>query len=285
LIHEVESPRAVVAAYPGSIFPEIAGFDKRVLNKRLGIGGGSALRRLRGMQFKIRTMMIGVVAVALLLMSLRYPALFLAAFVASCTAISYGVWQTARGFKRLPRVAFGVVGISINTVCLIASVAFQSSFLTIILALPCLAGTATAFGLGAAWCTTAARDLGLSWRSRALRWTVAVAVSVAPITILLTQWPFLLAFAASRPALERLADQVSSGVPVSTPQWAGLFRVVASAVDPKTGNVGLVTNPDPGGRSGFERYGARGTPGTSGAFYNFWSEMQLDKKWRYAEED
>jgi hypothetical protein len=61
--------------------------------------------------------------------------------------------------------------------------------------------------------------------------------------------------------------------------------IVGSTVDPETAIVGLINDPDTSGRTGFERYGARGSRGAAGAFYNFWSETQLDANWRFAEED
>jgi hypothetical protein len=64
-----------------------------------------------------------------------------------------------------------------------------------------------------------------------------------------------------------------------------VFVIVRSAVDAKTGNVGLITDANPSGRSGFERYGPNGIRVATGAFYNFWSETQLDANWRFAEED
>ena len=78
-------------------------------------------------------------AVAVLLMrALRYPALFLAGVRRLVHSRGpYGVWQAARALQAHCRESrFGVVGILINAVCLIASVAFQSSFLTIILRCP-----------------------------------------------------------------------------------------------------------------------------------------------------
>ena len=101
--------------------------------------------------------------------------------------------------------------------------------------------------------------------------------------MLFTTWPFRLAFAASRPALEALADEVTRGEPVNTSSWAGAFRIVGSAVDPATGNIGLITDPNPGGRAGFERRPARHAG--SSPFYNLNYEVQLTEKWRYVEED
>jgi hypothetical protein len=237
------------------------------------------------MRFKIRTLMIAVAAIAVLLLAVRFPPLVVTLFLAACAALAHGLWLAVRRFKRLPATAFGVAGSMLNLLCFVASMAGSPSIVVILSALPCLIGTAVVVGFGAAWCFASARDLKLSRRSLVLRWTVVAVISLAPVTMLFTQWPFRLAFLVSRPALERLADEVGAGAPLTSPRWAGVFVIVGSAVDAKTGNVGLITDPNPSGRTGFERYGALGRPGAGGAFYNFWSEMQLDENWRFAEED
>jgi hypothetical protein len=101
--------------------------------------------------------------------------------------------------------------------------------------------------------------------------------------MLFTIWPFRLAFAASRPALDKLADQVARGEPVNTSRWAGAFRIVGSVVDPATGTIGLITDPNPGGRAGFARQHAQAAG--SSPFYNLNYDVQLTEKWRYVEED
>ena len=221
------------------------------------------------MRFKIRTLMIAVAAVAVLLLAVRFPPLVVALFLAACAVLAHGLWLAARRFKRLPAAAFGVAGGMLNLLCFGASMAGSPSIVIIFGALPCLIGTAVVFGFGAAWCFASARDLKLSRRSLVLRWTVVAVISIAPVTMLFTHWPFRLAFLVSRPALERLADEVGGGAPVTMPRCAGMFVIVGSAVDPKTGNVGLITDPNSSGRSGFERYGARGRPGEAGAFLQF----------------
>jgi hypothetical protein len=106
--------------------------------------------------------------------------------------------------------------------------------------------------------------------------------------MLLTFWPLRLAFLASAPALDGLADRVAAGPGVTSPEWAGLFRVVATEVEPSNGNVGLIIDPDPSGRSGFVRGGA--SPGlpvgrSGGPFYDLNLDMRLDDRWRYVCED
>jgi len=64
--------------------------------------------------------------------------------------------------------------------------------------------------------------------------------------------------------------------------------VVGSAVDPSTGNVGLIIDPDPSGRSGFVRVsiGPRiPTARSNGPFYNLNFDLQLRERLWYECED
>jgi hypothetical protein len=237
------------------------------------------------MRFKIGTFMVAVAVIAVLLVGLRFWPALIALFLGGCIALSQGLWRSAKRFKRLPVVAFGVAGVSLNLFCWAVSMTGSYTLVVVLGVLPCLIGTAVVFAFGAAWCAASAPGVTISGHSRALRLAVVAIISIAPLTMLLTRWPFRLAFLVSRPALERLADQVVAGAPVTSPRWAGVFVIVGSAIDPNTGNVGLLTHPDSSGRSGFERYGARGSRGAAGAFYNFWSVTELDANWRFAEED
>jgi hypothetical protein len=237
------------------------------------------------MQFKIRTLMIAVAAIAVLLLAVRFPLLLVALFLGACVALAMGLWLAARRYKRLPAAAFAVAGLLLNLFCWAVSMTGSYTLVVVLGVLPCLIGTAVVFGFGAAWCAASAPGVTISGHTLALRWAVVGIVSLAPLTMVLTRWPFRLAFLVSRPALGRLAEKVAGGAPVTSARWAGAFVIVGSAVDAKTGNVGLITDANAGGRSGFERYGARGTRGAAGAFYNFWSETQLDANWRFAEED
>ena len=62
--------------------------------------------------------------------------------------------------------------------------------------------------------------------------------------------------------------------------------MVGSAVAPGTGNVGLIIDPDPAGRSGFMRLGP-GTPPEErdGPFFNFNWDERMDERWWYQNED
>jgi hypothetical protein len=85
-----------------------------------------------------------------------------------------------------------------------------------------------------------------------------------------------------------VADRVGVGQAVTSPEWVGLFRVVGSAVDPSTGNVGLIIDPDPSGRSGFVRLSpGPNKPGgrRNGPFRNLNFDLQLRGRWWYGRED
>jgi hypothetical protein len=239
------------------------------------------------MKFKIRTLMLVIAAVAVLLVAVRFFqgvfGLMVVCLLASCPSLAGGLWLWARPFRRVSALGFGLAAGLTNAMCLVASVALSGIVGALITVFACIFGIPVTFGFGAAWCTTPQREPPISTRSHLLRWSITVVLSIAPLTMLFTQWPFRLAFLASQPSLERLADRVGAGHPVTTPEWAGAFRIVGSDVNPITGGVGLVTNSDPSGRTGFERRGP--TPPGNGPFYNLFFDVQLTEKWRYVEED
>jgi hypothetical protein len=108
------------------------------------------------------------------------------------------------------------------------------------------------------------------------------------VMMLFTHWPLRVAFFASKPALDRLADRVAAGQALRGPVRASLFIVIGAAVDPSSGNVGLIIDPDPSGRSGFVRpgLGPSATPGrVTGPFYNLDFDLELFDGWRYQTED
>jgi hypothetical protein len=239
------------------------------------------------MRFNIRTMMIAIAAIAVVLVSLRFVLLFVILFlgllVLSCGAVARGLWLAARPFRRVAALGFGVAAILTNATCLAASVAVPTLGGTMIILAVCVLGIPVVFGFGAASSTVATSENTAPRRSRILAWGLTVSLSIAPLSMLFTSWPFRLAFAVSRPALDGLADQVAGGAPVIVPKWAGAFRIVGSAVDPATGTVLLITDPNPGGRVGFARLHAL-TAGSS-PFYNLAYDRRLTEKWTYVEED
>lgn len=151
-----------------------------------------------------------------------------------------------------------------------------------------LCGIPLTLGFGAAWAYTSTCRDAAPRRSPILAWPLVLALGTLPLTMLLTRWPFYLAFHASRPSLDRLADRLAAGQTIAGPEWAGLFRVVATEVDPSSGDVGLIIDRDPAGRSGFVRVGAAPSAPTGrggGPLYNLYLDLKLSDGWRYECED
>ena len=239
-------------------------------------------------RFTIRGLMIAVAIVAGLLALSRWPEGLVVAFGLLYLSLIVVLWRMFRGFRRLSALCFGVVATVANIGCAalcISSLNMGGAFDMILgwfISFPMITAT------GGAWASAATRRIARSRRAPLLAWPLVLAAALAPLSILLTPWPLHLAFLASRPALDRLADRVAAGQGITSPEWAGLFRVVGSAVDPSSGNVGLIIDPDPSGHSGFVRVGAApSVPAgrSSGPFYNLYLDLKLCDRWRYECED
>jgi hypothetical protein len=192
------------------------------------------------------------------------------------------------GFRRLAALGFAVVATLANFVCAFLCVYMIDMGGRLLMFLGWYFSFPLILGFGAAWACCATRPEAVPRRSPLLAWALVLMVAILPLTMALGQWPFRLAFLASKPALDRLADQVVVGQASRGPVRAGLFRIVRSSIDSSSGNVGLIINPDPSGRGGFVRY--RLDPSTprgrrNGPFYNLNFELQLCDRWRYECED
>ena len=82
-----------------------------------------------------------------------------------------------------------------------------------------------------------------------------------------------------------MADQVAAGQASSSPQWVGPFRVARSVVDPVSGNVGLMIDPNPSGPTVLVRVRPVTPPDRRGLFG--WDDLLVDLGWgwEYREED
>ena len=239
-------------------------------------------------QFTIRSLMFAVAIAASLLAASVSPTGLVVAFGLTYLLLIGVTWWMFHGFRRLSALSFGVVA-ALNNI-LSAGLCIHRlnmggvmlMFLVWLLAFPIV------FGAGAAWATAVTRRAARPHRSPFLAWPLVLVLAILPLTMLLTHWPFHLAFLASTPALDRLADRVDAGQHIASPEWAGLFHVVGSAVDPSSGNVGLIIDPDPSERSGFVRArGAASVPAgpSRGPFYNLDLDLKLCERWRYQCED
>jgi hypothetical protein len=235
--------------------------------------------------FTIRGLMLAVGVVAVLLALSRWRALPLAALSAGNLIPAAMLRQRFLGFRRLAAVGFGAAAAVAGTACAVLDLYWPNLFGVALGALVWFAAFPVILGLGAAWASSVGpREQSAGRPPRAL-WTLVLALTFLPLTMLFTHWPFRLAFLASRPALDRLADRVADGQAPGRPIQVGLFRVVGSIRDRITGNVGLVIDPDSSGRSGFVRLDPGCGGRCNGPFYNLTFSLKLGEGWWYDCED
>jgi hypothetical protein len=226
---------------------------------------------------------IAVVAgILALLMWTGWPLVAIVAFDLIPAAILRSI---VRGFRRLAAWGFGVVAAASNLFCFFLGIHALNLGGLVLLLLDWFLSFPFILGLGAAWAAEATRRDAVPRRSPMAVWLMVVVLAFLPLTMLLNGWPLRLAFLVSRPDFDRLADRVAGGETPSLPTWAGVFRVVGSAVDPATGNVGLITNADRSGRSGFVRIRPGAGGRRRGPFYNLNLDLALGAGWWYECED
>ena len=189
--------------------------------------------------------------------------------------------------RRVARWGFLVAATTINLYVAVCCIVPDSNSVAFSLIFPglLLMGIPMIAALGTSWARLLADDEGAD--SVQLRDAAGVAVfliALLPMVTRLTLWPLQLAFLASRPGMERLAKQVAAGTPVSTPQRAGVFQVVASAVEPVAPHyVGLITNPKGYSytRTGFVKLHPGTRPRTDGPFLGSNCDVYLGEGWWY----
>ncbi|MFI5456748.1 MAG: hypothetical protein ACHRXM_14980 [Isosphaerales bacterium] len=245
--------------------------------------------RLAYPRFTIRTLMI-VVAISAGILALYQtfggPGLLMACFGLSYIGLIGVLWSMFRGFRRLSALCFGIAAALANVGCFLVCVYRQGIDRVLLMSLVWLVPIPIMLGAGVAWAVNATHRNAVPRRSALVAWPLVLGLGLAPLPIMLTRWPLRLAFELSRPALERLADRVAAGQRLAAPEWAGIFYVVGSAVDPASGNVGLIIDSAPTGRSGFVRVGRGIFPDRiRGPFYNLNVYERLGGRWSYQTED
>jgi hypothetical protein len=241
--------------------------------------------RLPRARFKISSLMIAVALVAGVLAIMRSAAALVLSVGLLYIALIGVLWWMFRGFRRFSALCVGVVAVLTNTLCAFLCVCCLGMSGIVLMSLVWLFAFPIIVGIGTAWASSATRREARFRRSALVAWPLVVVLAALPLTMLLTHWPFRLAFFASKAALERLADQVATGQPVRRPVRAGLFLVVGSAIDPASGNVGLIIDPDPAGRSGFVRLSPGPNRRRSGPFNNLNYDLRVCDEWWYECED
>jgi hypothetical protein len=230
-------------------------------------------------RFTIQRLMIAVGLIAGLLGLYRSRGPGAPILAVTLLATSGTVWLAVRTGPRVAPWLFATSTILGDALCLDLSISYDDYVMMFI----GFYGTATAsiaLGSGAAWIT--AGNLG-RWCPRPLAWAVVLGLGLLPPSILVDPWPLRLAFAASKSSMDLLADRVASGRGVTSPEWAGMYRIVASEIDPRNGNVALLTDPNPNGPSGFVR--SWDPADRSGPILGTAGFVQLGWLWEYRSED
>lgn len=241
--------------------------------------------RLPRVRFTIRTLMVAVLAVAGLLALPNGLGLIMLVSCLPCFAMIGGQWLVFRGHRHLAALGFWSLATLTNVLYAASCLAPDIYLLAPLFFGWLIIGATTVGALGAAWARLAIQEGALPRRRPRTVWMSVIALCLLPLVTLWTFWPLRLAFLTFRPALDRLADQVAAGQAASFPRWVGPFRVARSAVDPVSGNVGLMIDPNPNGPTGLVRVRPGDPPDRSGPFR--WDDLlvALGWGWEYREED
>jgi hypothetical protein len=242
--------------------------------------------RQAGPRFTIRSLMIAVAAVAGLLALALSPNGIAIAFGLLYLSLVGIVWLEFRDKKKRAARYFGIASAVAIVGCAVLCIYFLNFGGRVLMFIVWFFTFPVILGAGGAWATAATRPTSRPRRSPFLAGPLVMVAAFAPLSMILTSWPLRLAFLASRPAMERLANRVADGERPSQPEWAGLFRVIGTDVQSKKGNIGLIIVADSTGRSGFVWLG----PGvaeqdTHGPFYNLDLDIHLGGRWFYQCED
>ena len=119
------------------------------------------------------------------------------------------------------------------------------------------------------------------WGAQRRRWYELALLLAWPLlfwSILFTSWPMSLSFAASAPALDRVAQQVVAGQTPSLPTRAGCYLIRAVETRPVSGGVAIClwTAPPERQHVGFVQSPAGVTP-----HVNPWTHRQLSPRWHH----
>jgi hypothetical protein len=234
------------------------------------------------LRFTIGTLMIAVAVVAVLLALSNVWGVIAVVLSIPCLALIGSHWLLFRGHRRAAGIVFWGLAIFINALYLVSRITPADCFaVPLFLSWPVIAPMIV--GPGVAWARLATREGAVPRRSGPAARLSVYGLAMLPLLTLWTLWPLHVAFAISRPSLDRLADQVAAGKAVGFPRQAGLFRVRGAAVDRASGNVGLMIDP---GHIGFVRLGTGSRPGAAGPID--WSGniiIEVGSGWSYHEED
>ncbi|MEO0755466.1 MAG: hypothetical protein AAFY78_01185 [Cyanobacteria bacterium J06648_16] len=113
----------------------------------------------------------------------------------------------------------------------------------------------------------------------------ATAALLIVVSIILFNWPLRIGYTFSRPAFNRVAEQVMAGDIPETPRRIGWFRIEGIELPEELfyyaedGIVCLWTDVHPYGNTGFVQTSPNNLP------FNLWSHFRLDNTWQFIAED
>ena len=105
--------------------------------------------------------------------------------------------------------------------------------------------------LGYAWAALATGADAVPRRSPVFAWSVVAVLTVMPLLTLWTLWPIRLLFLAARPQMEQIATDAIARRQSGPSRSVGLFHFAETKVDPSTGDVALLIEPDSSHPRGF----------------------------------
>jgi hypothetical protein len=240
------------------------------------------------MRFSIRGLMIAVVGAAGLLALPAGWREIAATLALVCMVVFAAFWIHDKGKRHLARLSFWSIAILAN-VLFAAACTFPDGLRSILLCVIWFFFVLPSLGaFGYIWASLLSLEGSAGRRREAAAWACVWALTAMPLVTAVTLWPFRLTFLTAQPALGRLADRVAARQAVTYPVRVGPFEIIASSVDAQTGNVALMTDPDPSGPTAFIRQGARPRSGlyacytpVLGDFLDVW----LGGGWCFHQED
>jgi hypothetical protein len=208
------------------------------------------------MRFTVKTVMLYIaLAAGLLTLYVRYLATYIPVWLLAipCLILLVGHCLWFWRCKRIVAIGFGGLSILSNGCYVVASIYPDYMLIPLLNIAWMLVLLPSISALGMAWTKLAPHHNAVRRRPPSLSWALVIVVAVMPAVTISTLWPLHLAFLAVRPSLERLADRVEAGHMIASPHWIGPFRLSESAVGADRKTVGLLIDPNPGGRTGFVR--------------------------------
>ena len=209
-------------------------------------------------RFSIGRLMILIAVVAFILALPAGLALTTIPLFIPVGAVGISRWLFRGRRLRLAAYMFWGLAIPINLATAYSCITPNPYVLGPIFLALMVVGLPTITALGTVWALLFARQQSLSPRTRDAAGMAVVFLVISPVVTLWSFWPLHLAFMVSRPAMASLADQVAAGNMAGIPSRVGLFTVATANVDPVSGNVSLIIDPNPNWRTTFVR-----APGTA----------------------